>query len=356
MDSLSLQLNLQRDQHMAATVIEAFSNFLTNTINLDSKETKTARNSRDWLVQNIHKFPTNDKNFPFLYSDKDIFFGSFARNTKKRALDDIDIMICLHADFATYAELQNHIEVKASENSNLSKLCFNESNTLNSKKVINSFIKQLKAIPQYEKAEEISRNQEAAKIKLKSYDWNFDIVPCFYTTPDYSGKTYYVIPDGDGNWKKTDPRIDRDKVSSINQAHDGNVLNVIRIMKYWNKRPTMPSMSSYLLESMILDYYSKETNPASRYVDIEIPKILHYLSYSIFSTVEDPKRIQGNLNSLSFDDQSKISARAFIDYQTSLKARSDETNGDHKGAIKNWSLVLGNDFPAYYNATKGAIA
>ena len=45
----------------------------------------------------------------------------------------------------------------------------------------------------------------------------------------------YLIPDGNGNWKKTDPRIDAANVTNLNQQHNGNILKVIRLAKYWQK-------------------------------------------------------------------------------------------------------------------------
>lgn len=42
--------------------------------------------------------------------------------------------------------------------------------------------------------------------------------------------------------EKKDPRIDKERVTTINQKHDGKVLDIIRIMKYWNKRPIKPAV------------------------------------------------------------------------------------------------------------------
>ena len=89
---------------MAKTVNEAFNEFLRESINLDYDETQLARNSRNWLLTQIHSFPIKDLSFPRLFPEKDIFFGSFARRTKKRELDDVDIMIALHAERGYYYE------------------------------------------------------------------------------------------------------------------------------------------------------------------------------------------------------------------------------------------------------------
>ncbi|HDH4816050.1 TPA: nucleotidyltransferase, partial [Staphylococcus aureus] len=114
-----------------------------------------------------------------------------------------------------------------------------DSNRLNSRKVINKFIELLNKIPQYEYSD-IKRNQEAATLKLATYKWNFDIVPCFFTKKDLNGNTHYLIPDGNGYWKKTDPRIEKSIISELNQINGGKLLDIIRIIKYWNKNSIAP--------------------------------------------------------------------------------------------------------------------
>jgi hypothetical protein len=333
---------------MATSVISAFNEFQKDYVNLATANSDKAITSRDWLLGQIRAFPDRDTNFPALYTERDIFFGSFARKTKKRPLDDIDIMICLHAQGGNYSETSNGIEINVADDAtSLKKLCYDNTNILNSRKIVNKFVSLLSGVPQYDKAE-IKRNQEGATLKLTSYDWNFDIVPCFYTTEDYLGRTYYLIPDGAGDWKKTDPRKDRDRVQSTNKRHDGNVLNAIRILKYWNRRSTMPSMGSYLIENMILDFYdSLLASSASEYVDLEIPKLLLHIRDNVFGEVRDPKGIQGNINNLSSEEKSKIWDRANSDYYKALEARQLESDENHRGSINKWGEIFGGDFPKY---------
>lgn len=332
---------------MAKTVIEAFNKFMADTVNLDPEQTKKARGSRDWLVGQIGTFPADDIKFPNIYTEKNIFYGSFSRRTKKRPLDDIDIMICMKADGCTYIEYTDKIEITAPDTATRFKDYKNEgTNILNSRKVINAFISKLTGVQQYKKAE-IKRNLEAATLNLESYDWVFDIVPCFFTTEDANNKTYYIIPDGNGNWKKTDPRIDSDRLSKLNTAHEGNLLNVIRAIKYWNTRPTMPTMGSYLLENMILDYYSEQTEVASKYVDIEIEKVLLEIHRRVYNTVNDPKGIQGNLNNLSSEDKKKIFDRAYQDYVKAYEARQLENAKNDIDSISKWIEIFGDKFPKY---------
>lgn len=332
---------------MAKTVISAFNQFMTNTVNLDKDRTKEARSSRDWLVNQIKNFPTDENDFPLLHPDLYVYFGSFARRTKKRPLDDIDMIIVLHAQGNTYYEYFDRIELTATESADRQlKLCHDNTRNINSIKVINKFIKALEGVDQYKNAE-IKRNQEAATLQLKTKDWNFDVVPAFITNEDVNGKTFYLIPDGKGNWKKTDPRLDRDRTTNVNKSKNGRVLNVIRAVKYWNKRPTMPSIGSYLLENMILDYYESSNAEASEYVDIELVKIFGDLKSRVYNTVNDPKNIQGNINNLSWDEKVKISAKASLDYERAKEARAFESDEKHKESINKWREIFGNDFPEY---------
>jgi hypothetical protein len=332
--------------NMATTVTAAFNEFLKDKVNLDSTKVSTARSSRKSLKEEIQKLPQKDSTFPDLYTEKNIDFGSFERKTKKRPLDDIDMMICMNARGSTYYEYSDRIEITVNPDvANLKGLCNPLTDKLNSIKVVNKFVSGLSDVPMYKKSE-INRRQEAAVLNLTSYDWNYDIVPCFFASEDILGKTYYLIPDGNGNWKKTDPRIDRDRVSKINQQNNGNVLNVIRIMKYWNKRPTMPSMSSYLIENMILNCYEYRTD-ANQYVDVNLPEVFRYIRDNIFNTVQDPKGIQGNINTLSHEEKLKIHNRADLDYTRSYEARRLEDENKHKESINKWREIFGSEFPTY---------
>lgn len=332
---------------MAKTVVEAFNTFMTDTVNLDSDQTKKARGSRDWLVEQIEAFPADDNSFPNIYTEKNIFYGSFSRSTKKRPLDDIDIMICLNADGCTYNEFTNKIEINVPDTATRFKDYVNEgSSILNSRKLINAFVSKLADIPQYKKAE-IKRNLEAATLNLESYVWVFDIVPCFFTAEDAYKRTYYIIPDGNGNWKKTDPRLDSGRLSRLNKAHEGHLLNVIRAVKYWNARPTMPTMGSYLLENMILDYYTEKTTVASQFVDIELVDVFLAIHRRVYHPVNDPKNIQGDLNNLNSEDKKKIFDRAYQDYVRAFEARKLEREKNDKDSVNKWVEIFGDKFPKY---------
>lgn len=332
---------------MTTTVNAAFNTFLSSEVNLAQEQSDKAKKSRDFLKGKIANF---DDFFP-LYGEMNIDFGSFSRRTKIRPLDDIDMIFTLRAHGCTWEEnfLDGKVYINTPEESpDYKDYRHDNSYRINSRKIINEFIRNLKTIGQYDKAD-FHRNQNAATLKLTSYDWNFDIVPGFFTTENSFGKTYYIIPDGEGNWMKTDPRLDRKRVTDINQTCEGHVLDAIRVLKYWHRRPTMPTMSSYLLENIVVNYFA-EQGKASSYVDINIINLLDYIKSAIYSPVSDPKGIQGDLNNLSFDQRLKISSKAKTDCDITLKAYAFEKDDDHKKAIGEWQKIFGDKFPKYTGA------
>lgn len=328
---------------MAKTVSSAFTEFMRNTVNLESQKVEQARRSRDFLKSKISNF---DDFFP-LYSDRNIDYGSFARKTKIRELDDIDMIFTLKANGCTWFEDYNGtVYLNPPEYSqDYNNFCHPNSLNLNSRKIINKFIISLKSIPHYTKAN-IHRNMQSVSFTLDSYDWNFDIVPAFMTTEDIFGKSYYLIPDGYGNWMKTDPRIDRARVTRINQKNNGRILDIIRIIKYWQRRATMPSISSYLLENIVLEYY--ENNNSTGYIDFDIRDIFRYLVDRIYQDLQDPKGIQGNINTLIFEDKIKISYKANNDFTIANNAIRFETQEkNHISSIIEWRKIFGSNFPDY---------
>lgn len=327
---------------MASTVNIAFEKFMSKYIRLDTGQTEKARSSRDNLLFNINGF-SGDNDFFVLADSYHLKFGSFARRTKIRPLDDIDIMICISAEgLRTYTEFGSTFYINGSEKDCSNGLLTPNTNYLNSTKVINRFIKKLGCLNDYSKAE-MHKNQEAATLQLKSYTWNFDIVPCFHMDIDK-----FLIPDGAGNWKKTDPRIDNLRTTDLNQKHKGNLLDIIRLMKYWNNRNITLTIGSYLLECMILDIYKCKPEKEHYYIDLEFRDLLKTLSGKILSDVYDPKGIQGNLNYFSFSERLKISRALDEAYKKANEAsRLEIDDKDQKAAITKWKTVLGVNFPDY---------
>lgn len=214
---------------MAKTVLGAFTTFLRDFVRIDEERNKIAKASKNNLLTEIEKFPDDGKFFKFYPGLPSIDYGSYSRRTKIRELDDIDIMIVLDAEGNWREPLWGggfciHLRNWGTRQDDMVNP---GTDIVNSIKVVNRFKDYLGKVSSYEKAE-IKRNQEAATLKLKSYEWVYDIVPCFQTAP-INNVTFFLIPDGNGNWKPTDPRIDKQRIANVNAQQTTSVLDVIRL-------------------------------------------------------------------------------------------------------------------------------
>lgn len=324
---------------MPRTVKACFDAFNRDVVNIETNESKLANSSRDWLLGVIYQ-KCSAGQLPASYSERDIKYGSFARNTKVRPLDDIDIMICYKGQGGTYTTTNNTnvFDIEMPDNIEVLSNLRNDDGTLNSRKVVENLKSNLTNVPQYGKAD-IHRNQEAVTLDLLSYDWNFDIVPCFYTTTGF-----YLIPDGQGKWKPTDPRIDENRLARANH----NVVNVrqlIRTMKYWKRRVWGSRLSSYAFEQLVLSIVE---NAELYDIQRNVWVVLSQLSSGIKRSIPDPKGYQGDLNTLTL--QERMSFAETAERHTSIANDAyiaEMFYNDHQKAIGKWRLVFGDDFPQF---------
>lgn len=331
---------------MATTVTGAFDKFMCDFVNLDPNVVSAARDSRDNLLDNISEFDDKDGFFR-LYDRFNVHFGSFSRKTKCRELDDIDLMIGISANGATYEcdDMWDDVKITANTINQAQIDCTRDDGTLNSTQVANKFKKKLENVREYSRSE-IRRNGEAIILNLISKDWSFDIVPCFHTEVEGNGRDYSLIPNGSGNWKKTAPDKDKEHVTNTNQNRNGYVLELIRLCKKWNKVKNAKTIPSYLLETMIINFADAQ-DELSQWLDIRFRDALKYLADHITGSVYDMKDIQGDINTLDFYEKIALQQKAQTDYNKACEADSAEIAGNHKEAIKKWGEVLGSDFPTY---------
>lgn len=331
---------------MARTVNQAFEEFMRDSVNLDRDIVAAARASRDNLLDNIADFSGKDGFFR-LYRNSNSYFGSFARQTKCRELDDIDLMVEMNMEGATYSQFApwNNIQIKIDSSIAIQRLCSHSNDTLNSRSVLERFKYRLERRYCYSRSK-LFRNGEVVRLNLTSKPWAFDIVPCFRTGVEYDGRSYFLIPNGKGDWQKTDPFLDHQRVTSVNQSRDGRLLELIRLCKKWNNVKHAKTIPSYLLETMLVNF-AESTSSLSRNLDFRFSDALAYIAEHIYFAVNDMKGIQGDINSLAFEERYAISQKAQNDRNKARQAWEYEKNGNHRQAINLWREIFGEEFPRY---------
>lgn len=336
---------------MPYKVNSCFEDFIKYKVNLDPNRTQKARRSKINLQANIISLAERG-DMPVMYKEMYLDYGSFARRVKLRPLDDIDMMICMDGTHGKYTEIQSNSKYTIWIDEYAPKL--NEkrdaAGNLNSKKVIELFKKELAQVGDFRSAN-LHRRGEAVTLQLKSYEWNFDIIPCFYTD-----KGFYLIPDGDGTWKKTDPRIDEARINKAENRircyypNAKDMRTFIRLMKYWKKVSWGDVISSYMFEQMLLTYIEQKGMTSDWQSNIR--DCLQSLSLQIKGSVMDPKGMQGDLNTLNIDKRYELSTIANTDFDIAKLAIREETmsgqfRSTHQNAIQLWHNIFGNEFKLY---------
>lgn len=330
---------------MAKTVDEAFNEFMSTHINLASSVNQQAKNDINGLYFQIEN--QKEKDFFVLYKDINMYFGSFARKTKCQSLNDVDVMLGLSAEGNSYCENSwDDIIMYPSEASRAQQACKDEYGYLNSNMLLGKVKSLLNNLSDLRSCE-IKKNQEAIVFNIKKRDWSFDIVPCFYTQPQPDGRQYYLIPNGEGRWKKTDPRIDKKHMIDLDKQHNYNMLPAIRLFKWWNKYSRALTIDGYVMESLLAQFF--KDNESSQFVDINFINLLNYFADNIYKAIPDPKNIQGDLNELTYAERHNLSEKARNIYQKAVSAHNAEVKEkDHKKAINIWRDIFGRDnFPSY---------
>ena len=324
---------------LPSTVSACFTKFRGDYVDLPTATSQTARSSRDFLYGQIK---TLSSAYKILQGDS-VSFGSFARRTKMRPLDDIDCLARLTSSNTTeYYSSAYTYNLHATKESPL--WVYSDSNDyVNSTKVLNALTKALESVSQYS-GSDVGRDGSAVVLGLKSYTWSFDVVPACLVASRSS--SWYLIPDGSGRWKRTDPRIDAARSEGASTRHNTYFLPAVRILKYWNRRGGKPRLPSYYFETLM----TTRALAASPYASLQnaVADLMLGVKSTVRGTCADPKGYEPNLDmGTSWETQGKVYDAASAAYDNLSAAITQEIAGNHKSAISYYRAVFGTDFPAY---------
>jgi hypothetical protein len=343
---------------MPWTVGSAFEQFRRDVVDLDPKNTEKARASRDYLFDQIKTLAKNNSDYPKLKSDSPfISFGSFARRTKIKPLDDIDFLVILNGTYIvpemidisnthTLQFIRPSISFVGTRPSMTLEPLVDRNGYINSRTVLDKIKFHLSSVKNYEKAE-ICRNREAVTLKLNSYTWNYDIVPAIPIFYNSGVIAYFSIPDGKGNWKPTNPLIDQRNTTTINAYHDGKFLSIIRLLKYWNGITfNKPMLRYYYLETLAIKVF--DGSPKITDLPTAVKFFFDKCSYYLKQPCPDLKGLEPDLDAdLNWSQKERVINVMANASTCAGYALTYESNSKHKDAIEQWQFIFGSKFPNY---------
>lgn len=344
---------------MPRTIYAALSEFSAQHVDLNSLQVGQARASRDFLRKSLIGALNAGTGIPRMTGGM-LHFGSFARKTKIRPLNDIDLMFLIDLGQVRIAPSSlgfldpstSQLDVKPAQvnlldgyfhsQPSIPARFLTEAGHFNSTVVLNEIRGRLQGIHQYQNSD-IARSGVAVVVNLTSYPWVFDIVPALEIR-NYMGQTeYFAIPDGRGGWQKTDPRADARQLTELNQWSGGRLLRLIRLVKFWNARQGHPVRSHHLevlCVQALRSYYPHDPLVA-------LSTCFSQLAHSIHQPCPDPAGYLHDLGAyLSWDVKHRFSSLAVAAHQAVTRVSSAVSLRLHPLASRELQQVFGPFFPS----------
>ncbi|MCE5245336.1 MAG: CBASS oligonucleotide cyclase [Bryobacteraceae bacterium] len=191
----------------------------------------------------------------------------------------------------------------------------------------------------YPKTPAISRNGQAVTITFS--DFRVDVVPAV----DRQGGGY-LIPDSiRKTWISTDPTVHISELTAANKSHNGDLVRVIKMLKWWNKR------HSSLLQSFHLEVMAWSCLNGIRIHDLPsgCRWCFEELEPMIDVIVPDPAGYGGDVGAYldTVEKRDAVKARLRTAAAKAREAEADQYRGDERCAIKKWGVIFPDKFPAY---------
>ncbi|MEY3213838.1 MAG: hypothetical protein RIT28_4319 [Pseudomonadota bacterium] len=279
------------------TVAQRFEKYL-QTLNLTENQDAAARDQRDRVLEGVKK----------RLSIKSVFIsGSFGRLTSVRPLHDIDLFLEL--------EPSVHGGPRAV--------------------TPKALLEQVKrAVEEMNPGKTAKLQSRSVNIEFTGTGIGYDLVPAFRESD-----SFYLITD-EGGWKRTNPRVHKERTKAAHERAGGMGLGLIRGLKGWNNR-NGKNIKSFHLELMIIDLL---TAKPSSYAE-GFATLFTQLPSKVMGRCVDPAEPTNDVAE-GTDPQKRALGKAALEKAAELakRARAFELAGDHTRANALWREIFGESF------------
>jgi hypothetical protein len=221
---------------------------ITPSARENAKVDKTVQELKKQLQQwsDQQKLPPLDKNVILLV-------GSHYRGTDLSPLKHIDLFLLLDPQHVSIQERGNTITLTG-EVPILSE-CTDESKHLLPKKLIG----KLESVFAEQFSTKTSFSGQAIKIQFEKEKMEVRLTPAFAT-----GQSY-VIPQEKSEllWRKVSPEKEKEKLEKVNAAHKGQIIPLIRCMKFWNESKNNECFRNFHVEATAYFIFEEIPTPVA---------------------------------------------------------------------------------------------
>lgn len=289
---------------MAGTIVAAFDE-LRNRLQLTDAQKETAHAHVDRLVSFFRETFS-------LAPDGAYATGSYRRGTMVRWTRDVDVLASLSVP--RYDPVYGNDSVK---------FLYMVRDALNNKYGSTTV------------------SSKRVAIKLDFTDIVADVVPCFRR----SGGGY-LMPNGTGGWRATNPPFHSSLMQKANQAKDGRLKPLVKLMKAWNIA-NGHHLASIHVELMVERMWRDDPAISAPY-PAAVSETLKAMPSWLTRTFPDPwpngRAVDADLS--TSDRQTAINMLR-EDGKRAQDAELDRRMGHDEWAIDRWRVIYRGKFPAY---------
>jgi hypothetical protein len=180
---------------------------------------------------------------------------------------------------------------------------------------------------------DMSGDGQVVIVRFESY--SVEVVPAFLLT---NGRYWICDTNGGGRYKETDPWSEVNHINAVDQANNGNLRPLIRMLKSWQSYCSVP-IKSFQLELLAADFISQSPWRLYDWFDWITRDFFAYLYHRANTFVVVP----GTLEKVYLG--SEWQSRAESAYYRAMKACDHERYNRVEAAGDEWQKIFGSQIP-----------
>lgn len=310
-------------------------------VDVGAVTTNAARRSAREVIRQIESFSNLNNSLPSLMPGSGFIAGSLGRLAQEQPLDDIDVYLVMDANGVTATTdgilhpLTAHGRLIATPLT--SDPTLKVGGMISSGAIVARYSWHLPLIfPDI--ATGIGQRRKTCFVRFGGV--NIDLCPVVRFSPTNGGIDQYWMPVGGGQreWKATNPRLDQDNISAANGAIGGDLLKVVRLMKWWNARHNDDRLKGIHLETMVAGILPRYGFHGWAHT---LQHLFAALRFSVQAECPDPTDLGSPLSS-SLSDEDRAASLIALEKAERIANRASQLAGagDIPGAMAVWRLLF----------------